>query len=146
MLKVGRNSSAFVLWTHENRLVFDVTPQKREFRDATINEMFQHDIHVASGTDKNDCIVYSCLKERTGLDVQMNIVRLIEQMLSENNIEQEFWQSEYSQKDAFCQGIKMWRKEVVYLSALNRCLHEIGNDDPAPFLLPSRDRHRFVLY
>ena len=23
----------------------------------------------------------------------------------------------------------MWRKEVVYLSALNRCLHEIGNDD-----------------
>eukprot|EP01043_Picozoa_sp_COSAG02_P030144 COSAG02_NODE_1911_length_10408_cov_1015.930449_6_plen_1138_part_00 len=129
VLKVGRNGTAFVLWTHDNRLVFDVTPQKREFRDATINAMFQHDIHVACGTDKDGCTVYSCLKERTGLDVQMNIVRLIEQILPENNIEQEFWESEHSQKDLFCQGIEMWRTEVVYLSALNRCLHEIGNDD-----------------
>ena len=113
----------------KTRLVFDVTPHKREFRDAAINAMFQHDIHVASGTDKDGCTVYSCLKERTGLDVQMNIVRLIEQMLPETTIEQEFWESEHSQKDPFCQGIEMWRTEVVYLSALNRCLHEIGNDD-----------------
>jgi hypothetical protein len=59
----------------------------------------------------------------------MNIVRLIEQILPETTIEQEFWESEHSQKDTFCQGIEMWRTEVVYLSALNRCLHEIGNDD-----------------
>ena len=63
----------------------------------TINAMFQHDIHVACGTDKDGCTVYSCLKDRTGLDVQMNIVRLIEQILPENNIEQEFWKSEHSQ-------------------------------------------------
>ena len=62
VLKVGRNGAAFVLWTHDNRLVYDVTPQKREFRDATINAMFQHDIHVACWVGgcswvRADCII-----------------------------------------------------------------------------------------
>eukprot|EP01043_Picozoa_sp_COSAG02_P086850 COSAG02_NODE_24233_length_694_cov_1.085714_2_plen_55_part_01 len=34
----------------------------------------------------------------------------------------------------------MWKKETVCLSAMNRCLHEIGNDDTEEAKLPGRRR------